>query len=104
MSARSIATVTSGLSLMSVAAEILGGGDVDVSSPPTSMIPSSEGDRRSRLDDMELHGFINNTSKASNKHHLPVERMIVVGRTTLRRWPDRRGQRGTESRVGSKVA
>lgn len=79
-----MATVTSGLSLMSVAAEMLGGGDVDVSSPSTSMIPSSEGDRRRRLDDMELNDFMSNLSNASNERHLPVERMLVAGRPTFR--------------------
>ena len=54
MSARSIATVTRGLSLMSVAADMLGGGDVEVSSASTSMKPSSEGERRARLTDVEL--------------------------------------------------
>lgn len=68
MSAQSIATVTNGLSLMSVAAETLGGGDADVSSPSTSITSSSEGDRRGRLDDMELDDLVsNNIPVVSNK-------------------------------------
>ena len=100
--ARSIATVTRGLSTTSVAPDVLGGGETDAASASTSTSPSSEGDVRIRFEEMVLgtheHGRSDTFILDVN---VPIEPKIVLGCTPF---GGRSDEGGLECFVRSKLA